>query len=101
MARPVHTAADAVGNEAELQVQPAPFGGRDPGMVLHELVQQLHGGEESPIFAIWGQDLVSLWAQALLLGQRVAFRGTDGLLPFLRAAARGMCTRRGRAVTDG
>jgi hypothetical protein len=85
------TQSDAVASQADPLVQAVPFGGRDPGMVLHELVEQACSGEESPLFAIWGQQLISLWAKDLVPGQRVAFRGVDGVLPFLRHGVRGKC----------
>jgi hypothetical protein len=68
-----------------------PFNGQSPEVVLHTFVEhQLRSGAgEVSIFSIWGLKLIELWAAAIPAGERISFRGTEGVLPFLRVGAEG------------
>jgi hypothetical protein len=64
----------------------APFGGRSPEVVLQQLVEHYvadHGG-----FAIWGNELVSLFLRTLTPGLRVRFPDGEGRRLFVLAHTR-------------
>ena len=67
------------------------FRGLAPGKVLALLVSM---GGGNPLFAVWGKDLVRLWATELTAGERVAFEGTEGVADFLHGITDGTCGTR-------
>jgi hypothetical protein len=63
-----------------------PFAGLPVQEVLAKLVEYARLNDN---YAVWGQELVASWQEMLRPRQRVAFRGTEGVMEFLEVALPG------------